>query len=656
MRIEAARLESRGDVTTARGDVKAHFGGYQLCAAQVEYDRSTGLVQAVGEVRLLRGSGEVSGERARYNLQQQRGEMTPFHARPTGSSLRIEGEKIQWQGNAASASATRITSCPQDSSDWQLRAREVRQNELAQELAFHHATLEVVGIPVFYLPYGSIYYGKEKRSGFLWADLHFGSGGSGIVAPYYVALADNYDLTVTPNYYSRHGLEIGGEFRFLTADSDGNVQVATALGDSAGGRGREQLQYRVRHNRWQLQLEAENVSDDGYLRDYVGGDEKSTRTLPRRAALRYERGNLRLRAAVEHFKSLDHSLTAPHRAVPQLDAALSGSSAYADWHTALQYARFAHSSAPDGERLVWRGAARTYARWGGLSLSPALSAHATGYRNDASGAQGRFFVPRARLDAERLQHHLFSAAQQHDQLRLRAAMVYAPARARQNQAPLYDTEVREQNADNLFEGERFVGSDRAADAKFVAYGASYRLFDGGGERFYAGAGQRYHLSQPKIALPAETPPLQGFGNVLFDSRLRLGGDWTAAAAAEWAAREKTVSRFHAEVRGRFSPGRLLRVRYLQDGSESLVVGASHTLGNWLEAAFQTDYLLDKDHFTRSELALRLRDSCACWKISLLVRDLVVQKGDNQTEFSIGFELTGLGTVGNRYDRTLDKLR
>ena len=660
MTLSADHIEGDNATLEAHGNVKAHFNRYQLCAGKVIYDPHTGLVRAVEEVRLKRNEIDIRGSAAQYDRQQQQGSIEQFDFEVAKEGLHIRGDHATWNANEIHANNARISSCPPESPDWHLRAGAVTTNNAEQTARIQDAVLEIVGIPVFYLPQMNLYYGEDKKSGFLWPHLRFGSGsGVGFDLPYYVALADHYDLTFTPKYRSQHGLELGSEFRFLTAKSQGTLNIATALFDYAG-RGREQLDYAYQDGKWEVHLAAENVSDATYLRDYSDHNSAaSTRNLPRTAVVSYQEGQFFARAAVEHFKTLDDSLTAPHRAVPQIDIGSNGSGAIYDWQTSAQYARFHHNHAAAGTRVLWRGESRLYVPTAAdISFSPALGAHVTHYRED--GNTHSFFVPQARLDSEKRYRNLWNDNNdQYDQLRLRAAVVYTPTRQRQNNAPLYDTAVREQTSENLFESNRFIGADRIADAKFIAYGGGYHLFNqhDGNEAFFIGAAQQYHFADAKIILPTNDPAVkQGFGNILIDSRLRLGQTWDIAAAAEWDAQRRTMQRFYTEIHGEFSNARLLHLRYLADDNESLLIGGSTPVSDWLEVAAQTDYLLDEDRFSRSQLSLRLRDSCNCWNISFTVSDTVVAKGENDVEFSFGVELSGLGSVGNRYESVLEQFR
>ena len=257
LRLEAERVETRGSSTRAEGNVEARFEDYKLCAGRIIYDRDTGLVEAVEDVRLIQGEGEseLTGDSARYNLQSREGEMADFESTPFRNNLRVSGDRATIQPSGFSGENVRLTSCPTkdgEHPDWHLSASEVHLNNVEQTLDAQNAVLHIGEVPFLYFPYGTFYYGDEKRDGFLEPRLDLDSkDGLGIATPYYLALADNYDLTLTPNFLTRHGLELGGDFRFLTAHSRGEVHIATALLDDHG-RGHEHLNYEYQRGNWRL--------------------------------------------------------------------------------------------------------------------------------------------------------------------------------------------------------------------------------------------------------------------------------------------------------------------------------------------------------------------------------------------------------------------
>ncbi|KAG1376897.1 hypothetical protein G6F59_018220 [Rhizopus arrhizus] len=65
---------------------------------------------------------------------------------------------------------------------------------------------------------------KERKSGFLMPTYGTTSqGGFDFSLPYYLNLAPNYDATIQPRYFSKRGMQLGGEFRYLGAGYSGTL-------------------------------------------------------------------------------------------------------------------------------------------------------------------------------------------------------------------------------------------------------------------------------------------------------------------------------------------------------------------------------------------------------------------------------------------------
>jgi LPS-assembly protein len=84
--------------------------------------------------------------------------------------------------------------------------------------------MQFKGVPIFYTPYLSFPLGDERKSGFCSRARPFGHERLSRSGPYYFNLAPNYDLTLTPGNLSSRGVELGGEFRFLTSNSHGQIE------------------------------------------------------------------------------------------------------------------------------------------------------------------------------------------------------------------------------------------------------------------------------------------------------------------------------------------------------------------------------------------------------------------------------------------------
>src|SRR5690606_31527751 len=116
-------------------------------------------------------------------------------------------------------------------------------------------------------------------------------GGVELSVPYYFNLAPQHDLTVTPTWYSNRGIDLGGEYRYLTRSSRGSVEGNLLPGDDRSDTTRSRLKVESRTElpgSWRLTFDAQNVSDTRYLEDFARGtDDASTAFLPRMGLLEY---------------------------------------------------------------------------------------------------------------------------------------------------------------------------------------------------------------------------------------------------------------------------------------------------------------------------------------------------------------------------------
>ena len=105
---------------------------------------------------------------------------------------------------------------------WQLKADKVIHSKTDQMIIYHHARLEISGIPVFYLPYFRHADPTVKRkTGFLMPTYAAISDlGTIISTPFYYAIAPNRDLTLVPIITTKQGPVMVAEYRHRFRDGD----------------------------------------------------------------------------------------------------------------------------------------------------------------------------------------------------------------------------------------------------------------------------------------------------------------------------------------------------------------------------------------------------------------------------------------------------
>ncbi|RYH11215.1 LPS-assembly protein LptD [Tropicimonas sp. IMCC6043] len=202
----ADRVEILGDgKLVASGAVEAMQGDYRLKASKITYDPETETIDIVGPIILQQGensvmladSGQLSTDlkeglldSARIVLDQQL-QITAVEAN------RVGGRYTQLYNTVASScSVCAARPIP----IWQIRARRVVHDELEKQIYFDHAFFEVMGIPIIYLPQLRLPDPTlERATGFLTPYIRNSSElGFGIKTPWFWAIDDHRDLTLTP--------------------------------------------------------------------------------------------------------------------------------------------------------------------------------------------------------------------------------------------------------------------------------------------------------------------------------------------------------------------------------------------------------------------------------------------------------------------------
>ena len=111
---------------------------------------------------------------------------------------------------------------------WQVKAARIIHNESEKMMYFEDAKIEFFGVPLAWVPYFSAPDPTVKRkSGFLMPIVSTSSAyGFGIETPYYLALAPNYDATISPRETTKQGPLLRGEWRQRFEDGDLTIRGA----------------------------------------------------------------------------------------------------------------------------------------------------------------------------------------------------------------------------------------------------------------------------------------------------------------------------------------------------------------------------------------------------------------------------------------------
>jgi len=287
--LEADELidDQEARTITAQGDVQVRYQGRTMRADRLIYDLTSGAIRASGNVQIVLEDGSVTyAEEIEADEAMNVGAASELRARLGASSTLAARQALRHGEGESELRNVIYTSCPIcESGDrpptWSLRARRAVQDRESRTISYQGAVLEVVGVPVLYIPYIAHPDPTVGRaSGFLPPDIGRNRRlGTFYEQPYYWAISDSQDLTASLRLHGNVNPLIGldyrkrfwsGEMSIETTfteeqlfDDDGDRSGDQLFRFSAFGEGRFEL-----NNYWDWGFGLERAYDDQYLRRY----------------------------------------------------------------------------------------------------------------------------------------------------------------------------------------------------------------------------------------------------------------------------------------------------------------------------------------------------------------------------------------------------
>ncbi len=220
---------------SAVGNVKIYYGGYTLQAEKVSYNKATGRLVASGNVLLVDPSGakfasdhiDITDDFRDGFVQSLRVD-TPDQTHFTAERAERSGGDTTTFVNGAYTACEPCKEHPEKPPLWNVKAAKIVVDQKEQMVYFTDARIEVLGVPVGWLPYFSAPDPSVKRkSGFLVPNVGYsGQLGASLSMPYFWALAPNYDVTLTPTGFTRQGFLLDAEWRHRLENGQYSIRGA----------------------------------------------------------------------------------------------------------------------------------------------------------------------------------------------------------------------------------------------------------------------------------------------------------------------------------------------------------------------------------------------------------------------------------------------
>ncbi len=276
-----------GDLITATGQVEATYGTRILRADRVIYDRRTGKVRATGNVSITEEDGSIRfADEIEVNETLDDGYAVGFSTRLPERGVASANSAVRQANGVSALDQAVYTACEVCEEKgirptWALRARRAVLDEDNDIISYRDAVLEIVGIPVLYLPY---FFHPDptsgRRSGFLVPSIGGSTRlGATYSQPYHRVLSPSSDLTVTPSFFTKVRPLLEAEYRKRFWSGDLNIAGSFTFERDFNNDGERFGEEKVRghifadgdfkvNDTWSWGFGVERASDDLFTRRY----------------------------------------------------------------------------------------------------------------------------------------------------------------------------------------------------------------------------------------------------------------------------------------------------------------------------------------------------------------------------------------------------
>jgi LPS-assembly protein len=686
-------ITGRPDIDTKiEGNAELRRAGTVIKADKIEYNTLTDKATAEGKVKLNRFGDIYEGTLLDLKVDS----FTGFFSQPRFTLLKNDGkgdgERIDFIDEKrsiiknASYSTCKRNPGPEWLPDWVLKAASLSVDTDADEGLAQDATLTFKGLPIP-LPSISFPLSNKRKSGLLAPTYATDNiNGVEITLPYYINIAPNRDATLYPSVSSKRGLNLGGEFRYLENNYNGQIRADVMPNDSLrdtsrwGIAGQHLMRYDTGLGSVGLNLNVNRVSDDNYWRDFPRATASLTqRLLSSDAALSLDKDDYSIGLRLSKWQTLQDlaaPIIPPYDRLPQLTARYGKSNVSGfDFSISSDYTKFSSdknlTKQPNASRtMLMAQISRPWAAPGWF-FTPKLQLHATKYQFDSPLSDGartaNRFLPTFSVDSGLMFERdtsIFGRAVTQT-LEPRAFYVNTPYR-NQSTLPLYDTSANDFSFASAYLENPFSGNDRIADNSLLTLGLTSRFLDpsSGAELARLSAAQRVRFKDQLVTLPGARPATDRFSDILVGATVNVSPTWSVDTTQQYNSDTAKVVR--STIGTRYSPSnyRVFNLAYrLQRGSseqidmgwqwplndlwgdkgQDLGAGRGQGDGRWYSVGRMNFSVTDKKLV---DSVFGFEYDAGCWLGRVVVENLARSDATSSKRALFQLELIGFARIGS----------
>ena len=688
-------IELKGNASVRRQDAV-------LKANIINYNKKVGMMDAQVNARMIRDGNVITGASITYNTEDGTASVDQPNFWMENGGAGVGSWADVFSRDQMSLTDVTYSGCPCPNPAWYIQSDTLDIDFAANEGVATNGVLYFKDVPILASPYLTFPVKKERKSGFLAPTFGMTTNtGADYTQPYYFNLAPNYDSTAQLRAMSKHGLQLGDEFRYMGETYTGMVAGTYLSNDYQTGTDR--WLYTAQHTQrfgggfyggWNVS----GVSDNNYFNDFstIAVNQAPTTYLPRQVSLGWTDGYWTAGVQQLTFQTLQDPLnsTAPqYNKTPEfvLNGArynFLGMDAYTE-NTATNFqmplSTYFNGQrwAPDGQRFLSYSAVSYPIVQPGWYITPKVAMTAAQYQTNWYGLEAQYgygqptnsrALPIYSIDSgmtfERSATFFGKPALQ--TLEPRLYYLRVPYQD-QSQFPVYDTTLADFNFSQAFQENIYAGWDRLSNANQMTAGLTTRWLDAdsGFERLSLSVAQRFYFEDQYVTLPGEVPRTDVKSDFLFGASAALTDTTNTVAAVQYNPYTGQWDR--AQIVTRWRPQRLAMISasyryqvnppptatYQPQGQNMVSLSFQWPITSHWYTVGRIDYnlmnqlvqstvdptqMLLMPAVTQAIAGVEYKGDC-CWSARMVFQRYVVSVDQTNTGVFFQLELAGLGMLG-----------
>jgi LPS-assembly protein len=560
----------------------------KISAQALEFNRNSSTFNAQGNIHFQNTGIDVFADRLYASESSQATTLSGASYHLSDSLAHGEaGELFISNDGQLILTDSSFTTCYGEVPDWIISASEIKISAQENTGEAYNAVVKVFDVPVFYVPYFSFPISNDRKTGFLFPSIGSSKkSGLEIETPYYLNLADNMDATITPRYMSKRGTQLLTEFRYLSGEQAGAINIEY-LNNDKEIKSNSDARYlmRLQHtgnfsSNFRAYVDYTTISDDSYLVD-IGSNHYNSNDayLYQIGELAYFGDTWDATLKLQDFEVIGNN-TQSYKTIPQVELRstqdLNVLNGTFELYSELSRFETPNKALPKADRFHVEAGLNFPIYTPAWFLNTELKVLQTNYEQERIGDNPDLekhvsrTLPKVRLHGginfERSAEIFKTKYRQ--TLEPQLQYLYVPERDQSN-IGLYDTAILQDDYEGLFRDRRFSGLDRVAEANQYSWGLTSRFLDESNiERMRLSLGRIIYLNNSNFATNDSGGTVDE-SSLAADIFIRANADWQFGSNIQYNTDIDVTRQSQANIDYRFGDSNVIQLnhRYTRELSD-----------------------------------------------------------------------------------------